>query len=229
MIGFVTRFLPSLLPAVSAFANPWVWGALAVALMSAFTLGWRVESWRWDAANTDILENNLKIVTAFWQRQNKNNQATARELERDRAKLDSDRAVFDEELANVDPTALVQVDCPKPQPRRDTPARVAVTIPAPPRPAAEEPAPSPRVHLSPEFCRLFNTGLAVGLPDSYGGWLADAKAGCAGPVEVDAVLRIAERNAEIANGMRSQLLGWQAKACREGWWKGAECNQVRSP
>jgi len=229
MIGLVTRFLPSLLPAVSAFANPWVWGALVVSLMSAFTLGWRVESWRWDAANTAVLEDNLKIITAFWQRQNRNNQATAREIERDRAKLDADRVLFDEELANVDPTALVEVECPKPQPTGNPAPRIAVTIPAPPEPAAAQPAPSPRVHLSAEFCRLFDTGLAVGLPDSYGGWLADAKAACAGPVEVDAVLRVVERNGEIANGMRSQLLGWQAKACREGWWKGNECNQFRSP
>lgn len=223
--ALVGEFLPSLLPAVSAFANPWVWGAFAVALIVAFSTGWQVESWRWDAANTAVLENNLKIISAFWKRQAEGNADTARRLAADREKLDADRLAFDEELANAEPASLVEVSCPKPQPAR-TPAQRNALAAAPLPDAAPAPAaPGPRVELSAAGCKLFNDGLAVGLPDAYGGWRADAEAACTGPVEITEVLRINRANAEITNTLRSRLLAWQAKACKEGWWKGSECDR----
>lgn len=227
MKALVDRFLPSLIPGLGAFLNPWVWGALVVALLTGFSGGWKVESWRWEASDAAVLESNLKILAAFWQRQRTNNEATARQLAQDRDKLDTDRRDFDEELSDADAQNLVQVDCPAAQPRRDVAPRVAVTFPPSPASAPAPAAPGPRVHLSADGCRLFNKGLAVGLPDAYGGWGVDAEAGCAGPVEIEDVIRTVERNAEIANGLRSRLLAWQAKACKEGWWKGPECNQGR--
>lgn len=220
MIGFITRFMPSVAPAVGALLNPWVWGLLLAAALGAFTLGWTVESWRWDAASAKVLENNLRVLSDFWKRQANSNQATAQRLARDRDKLDRDRRAFDERIANVSESSLVEVTCPKPEP-----SRVIVTFPPPADPAPL--APGPRVHLSADACKLFNDGLAVGLPDAYGRWGVDAEAACAGPVEVSAMIRVVKANAEAANKMRSQLLAWQAKACKEGWWGGDECDLFR--
>lgn len=224
-MGALARFLPSLGPAAGAFLNPWVL-LVAVAIAAAgFTAGWKVEAWRWDASLTATAEANLKSLQSFFGRQRTNNQATARQIARDRTKLAGDRAAFDEEMRNAKPGDLVDVDCGKReggQPAGGTaivgdPSGSGLQLPAVER---EE---GPRVRLSARGCFMWNRALAVGLPSTYGGWLADANAACTGPVEVNVAIENVERNAEIANELRSVVIGWQTKACREGWWTGPEC------
>jgi len=219
MQGLILRFLPNLLPGLSALVNPFVLVVLAVVAVGGFTAGWKVEEWRWSASLTAIAEANLKAVQDFFERQRKNNQVVAGKLNVDRAKLDADRLAFNEEFKNAKSKGpILKGNCQ--QPAGDAPGA------QPTAPGGVVPQPSKiaaGVVCDADCIRLWHDGLAQGLPATYGGWRADAANTAPDSIDGDALIENGAANGARCNAIRSIAIGWQTKACLEGWWNGPEC------
>lgn len=226
-MSLIARFLPSLVPGLGAFLNPWVLLVLIAFGAACFGAGVQVEGWRWDASLKIIAESRTAFVKSFYQRNAKINAEVASKLAADRDQLARDQRQFEEKLRATPKEDLVELSCPgQPagQPAEEIPGAGYSSGLRPP--AAVDPG-VPGVRLSAAAVSLWNDGLAVGLPDAYGGWRADAEAGGAGPVEIKDALANVKDNGAVANVLRSQLLGWQRTACLKGWWSGPECEGLK--
>ncbi len=220
-MGFIARFLPSLAPGLSALANPWVL-LIAIALLAVgFAGGIRVEAWRWDASLVDIERGNVAHLKDFMRREANINGALSDQLAAERTQSEIDRMNFDEELQHA---------------KDERPQGTILTVHADPAATgaakgAGEPAGSGlslasarlRVTCDSACIRLWHDGLAQGLPSAYGDWRADAAAGAPDSVDETELIANAAANFRVANGLRSQLLAWQRKACAEGWATKAQC------
>lgn len=182
MGGLIARFLPSLVPGLSAFLNPWVLLGVIAAASACFGAGVVVEGWRWDAAETDKAREQVNSLMTQARKDAAVNADVAALLAEDRAGLDADREEFDKEKRRVPKTQLVEVDCPRPDA-----ARVTQAAGAAPAPSAALGGDGPRVRLSADAVRLWNLALGVGLPAAYGDWRTDGALPPAGaaPVQGD--------------------------------------------
>lgn len=170
MGGLIARFLPSLVPGLSAFLNPWVLLGVIAAASACFGAGVMVEGWRLDASETEKARDQINSLMTQARKDAVVNADVAALLADDRAELDADRQEFDKEKRRVPKTQLVEVDCPKP----DASGAAAVADAGPSAPAAAAlGGDGPRARLSADAVRLWNIALGVGLPDAYGDWGVD--------------------------------------------------------
>lgn len=183
MGGLIARFLPSLLPGLSAFLNPWVLLGVIAAASACFGAGVVVEGWRWDAAETDKAHDQVNRLMSEARKDAGVNADVAAALAGDRAELDADREEFEKEKRRVPKTQLVEVECP----RQDAPGSAEAAGAALAPGAAALGGDGHRVRLSADAVRLWNLALGVGLPAAYGDWRADGAVPPAGgaPVQGD--------------------------------------------
>lgn len=230
-MGAVARFLPSLVPGLSALTNPVVLVVLAALTIGSFTTGWKVESWRWDASLKDVAEDNLRRVQEFFDKERKNSELVAAGLNKDRADLQEDQRKFQENFDAARRNGpILKASCPNTQRPSVAPGVGSATTVAESTPGVAAPASDAvgaGVVCDAACMRLWNDGLAQGLPDAYGGWRADAVPGPSDSVEGDALIANGAANGARCNAIRSTLIGWQRKACLAGWWRGAECRALQ--
>lgn len=195
----IARFLPNLIPGIGALANPWIWLVLIAMLAGAFAAGVRVESWHRDSADKAATEAWAKAYAAQVGRYRDNATQVAADLEAERVKrADADRA-WKEKLKNAkQPLAT----CTSAQAGTVSAAIVA-----------------PTVLLTPEFVGLLNDAWQVGLPAAGDPGRADGAGAGPDPATPEDVLGNVEDNANICNGLRKQVSGWQNLARANGWVK----------
>lgn len=224
-MNFIARFLPSLLPGLQAFLNPWVLLGIIAVATAGFTAGWRVEGWRWEASEKEAAEAALKAVEAHFARQKANNEKVAAGLNADRVKLEADRTNFQEALdAARRKGPIFKASCPNNPPGgQGAPGGALAVAGASPGGAAASDVGAAGVVCDAACIRLWHDGLAQGLPGPYRGWRADADNTAPDSIAADDLFANAGANAASCNAIRSIALGWQRKACLEGWWRGPEC------
>lgn len=224
-------FLAGLVPGLSMLTNPVVLIALAIMAASCFTAGWKVESWRWDASLKATADDNLKRVQKYFDDQRKNNEKVTAGINADRVALESDRTKFQEQYDAARRNGpILKSQCkPNPIPQRPggAPGGASAVAEASPGGAAASDAGAAGVVCDAACMRLWNDGLAQGLPSAYAGWRANAAGAATDTVEGDALIGNAGANAARCNAIRSVAIGWQRKACLEGWWTGPECVALR--
>lgn len=225
---FLARFLPSLIPGLQAFLNPWVLLGIIAVATAGFTAGWKVESWRWDASEKAAAEASLKAVQAFFDREKANNQRVAAGLNADRARLEQDRTDYQEALNAARRNGpILKASCPNNPPGgQGAPGGSLAVAGAPSGGAAASDVGAAGVVCDAACIRLWHDGLAQGLSGAYGGWRADAANSAPDSIAADDLFSNAGANFAGCNAIRSVALGWQRKACLEGWWKGPECSTL---
>lgn len=207
--GAIAKHLPSLVPGISSFLNPWVLLGVVAAAGVCFGAGVRVEGWHRDAALKSQAEADAKVIAAFYARDRVQNQESARRLAEERAARAQDRKDFEEKLQNAKSTELVE------QPSQTGDAGNGLK------------APDGGVYLSAVGLMRWNDALAVGVSKAErGGWL-DAANASPGAVEIKDAYRNLNVNAELLGECRARELQWQLKACKSGWWSGSECKDLK--
>lgn len=196
MTALITRFLPSLIPGLGMFANPWIWIVLAALVTTGFAAGVKVEGWHRDSgdlASTEAWAN--AYVAKVEQFRTSAGFATAA-LEMQRQKSATDEATWKERVKNEKHP-------------------LGTCTPA----AAGHAAAAATVLFTPEFVGLLNGAWQVGLPAT--GHPAGPHGDPSGtdPVTPERVLGNVEDNAKLCNGFREVILQWQALARRNGWAK----------
>lgn len=220
-MNFLDRYLPSLAPGAAAFLNPWVLLVVIGIAVAGFTAGMKVEGWRWDASLKDVAEWNTKYIQGFMGKQRQENGEISARLAATQAQADADRRKFEEQLQHA---------------KDGKPQGTIFTVSADPESTGDSKGAGEaqgqglnlatarlRVTCDRACIGLWHDGLAQGLPDAYSQWRADAAAGAPDSVDEADLIRNAAENFALANHLRAQLLGWQRKACHEGWASRDEC------
>lgn len=73
MFSWVSRIVPNLVPALGAFANPWVWVILLTALMGSFFYGVHMEAGRFEAFKVAVAAQRKAQEVRSAQRAKDNN------------------------------------------------------------------------------------------------------------------------------------------------------------
>ena len=186
------------------------WLILVLLLLVTFGLGLHtgVSREQGEQAKLEVKRQKAEsdALAQFWVGQRAMNAKTAADLESAR----QDRDKYRRSLAkrNVQRETLVDVVPPSP-------------------PTAGVPAVPAAARLSTIGVREWNLRLALGLSEADRGRWTDAANTGAGPVEVDDAIQNVEDNAAILGECRARELGWQRKACAEGWWVGPPCTGAR--
>ena len=198
-MGFLTRFLPSLMPGLGALANPWVLVILAVFAAGCFATGVKVEGWHRDSAEkvqTDAFAAGLKT---FHAKQQANNDAISTTLNSERAKAAQDQADwrtwYERNKGNL------------------------FTVISGPSSSSETADASPSAHVPPiagvriicgtECVSGWHSALAQGLPGTYRTWRTDAVSGAPDSVEASDLVANAAENFAACNSIRGRLLAFQ--------------------
>ena len=210
--ALLARFLPSLVPGLGAFLNPWVLLAAIGLFAAGFGSGVRVEAWRWDASLASIAEAQEKALQAFYARQRAIMAEIGAELAGERAARDRDRRTFERRLADANEKDLTTVAC-------DESAGGAASVPASAADEAAARGSAPAVRFTPEFVGLWDAALVQGLPAAVGAERVDGgAAGTAPPGPKDLLDNLGE-NGRRTNECTSKLLAWQRLARKNGWVK----------
>lgn len=229
-MGWLLRLVPTFAPALKLLANPWVLLMVVLAAGALYAAGLKTGvGWeQGKQAERDLAAERAwtLYLNEFFARQKSNNEIVAAQLRTDKAQLALDRQEFKEAKdAASSKGPVLKPRCPSAAPaeprRAEAAVAVAPAMPAEPAPARE---PAGRVVCDDACVGLWNAAIAVGLPEPHRGQFADAAAAASGPVDGDELFVNLERNSARCNTIRSVALGWQRKACLEGWWKGAECD-----
>jgi len=218
LLSLAGRFVPSLLPGLSAFLNPWVLVVAGGIAVAGFTAGLRIEALRWDASLKDIAVQEAAQTRDWIKRQ----AATVADLSGKLAAAKADRHAaqrnFEEALAHAPKESLVEIECPVKKPVRAVAHRggdAGVGLKAPPA-AEPDAAVGAHARLSDRYRRLWNDALGIALPSAdRAAWIDGANA-ASGPVEADDSLRNLAANAELLGQCRDREVGWQEFARRNG-------------
>lgn len=163
-----------------------------MALAAAAFGGWHVRGWEEDAARLDAERKAHALLEQKEESWGKALQAIAGERELERQQGAADRRQWQKELEDAKRSGSLVV-CGAGL--RDPEAGAAV---------------GGGGRLSGDFVRLYNAGLAVGLPEALRPWRADGDAaGADSSVAPEDVLDNVEANAEQCNDLRGQILAWQ--------------------
>lgn len=195
--------------------NPWVWLAVVAVYLAGFASGVKLESLRWDASLKDIAEQSTAFIKSFYRAEQTQNASVSGALAKQRDAMAQDARNWRKKADDLKPTGLLT--CTSEQPA--VPSSSAAASGGAPREDTNPPGVRASVVCGPECVRLWNDALGIGLPEAYDTWRTDAAASAPGSVTGDALIENAAENFAIANQLRAQLLGWQRKACREGWVK----------
>lgn len=198
--GLITRFLPSLIPGLGMFANPWIWIILGALIAAGFVAGAKVEGWHRDSAE--------KAADQAWMKQ------YVSDISRYRTSADLTRAAL---AMQAKLTQDAETKWKLEKSRNAKPLATCTAAPAakPGDPPAA--AGAPVVMLTPEFIGLYNGALAIGLREAGDPGGTDGAPGGPGSVTPDDVLDNVKDNAKLCNGFRKIITEWQALARRNGW------------
>lgn len=167
--------------------------SVAVAAILAFVAGWQVHAWKTDAAQLEAEQAAQETYRATVEGWASAVQKITGDRERERQLAAADRREFSRSLTHANPL----VDCPAP-------------TAAGGQPVAADP------RLGPEFVRLWNAALEIGLPDALRAGRADGARRPAATADPAAALANLADNAETCNDLRAKLLAWQAWARSTG-------------
>jgi hypothetical protein len=194
----ITGFIPG---------TPWL---IVIALALGAGIGYQVESWRWDASLTEASETKAREMAEFYADQRKLEHKLTEELAVAQNGRENDARDFKEKL-NAAKNSGPILSCGGSA--RGAPGRASDRAAG----SAGEPDAGPaRVTCGPACISLWHDALAIGLPQAFGAWRADAAARAPGSVTDADLFGNAGRNFEIANKCRAQLLGWQRWARDNG-------------
>jgi hypothetical protein len=160
--------------------------AAGILAFVAFTAGWQIHSWKTGAEQLKAERASAELLQKTVEGWNAAVQKITGDRERERQIAAADRREFTRSLSHAKPL----VECP----------------------AVDQAAAAADPRLSPEFVRLWNAALEIGLPDTLRSRRADGTRPGPGAVEPNAVLANLADNAESCNELRGKLLAWQAWA-----------------
>ena len=181
-------------------------GALVAVVVGAGVAGWTARGWREDAARLEADREAHATYVATVEGWAAALQFINGQRDQDRQQAADDRREFDRRVkdARRGPLAVANVECPV------SGAELGVGASGSGLPVASVPV--HRVAFTADFVRLWNDGLAVGLPATLRAGRSDGPGDGAGFLDPEDILDNLAENGEACNELRSRLLAVQAWA-----------------